>query len=384
MERRFLGLAMLACLLPATFATTPGYRGWAIYGGGADQIRYSTLDQINRSNVAHLEVAWIFDARESGGLQSNPIVVDGLLYATTPKHRVVALDAATGAVRWQFDSKMDLSGPNRGVAYWAAGNDRRIFTGQGSFVYALNARTGEPIGQFGREGRIDLREGLGRPPYLQSVRLTTPGVVFKDLLIVGGRVSEGLPASPGDIRAYDVRSGRMRWTFHTIPHPGELGSDTWPKDAWTYSGGANNWAGMAVDERRGIVYAPTGSAAADFYGANRAGDNLFANSLVALNAETGKRIWHFQAVRHDIWDRDFPSPPSLVTVTHGGRRVDAWRRQANRDTCTCSTEPRARRCFRSNTGGIHRARSRERSPPTASRCRRARRHSHGSVSRRTC
>jgi quinoprotein glucose dehydrogenase len=305
-------------------ATAAAYRSWEAYGGGPDQIRYSRLDQINRSNVRSLEVAWTFDAEESGGLQSNPIVVEGVLYTTTPRHRVVALDAATGVLRWSFDSGIEGSGPNRGVTFWQDGNgERRIFTAQGSFVYALDARSGKPVPGFGREGRIDVREDLGRPADAQSVRLTTPGVIYRDLLIVGGRVAEGLPASPGHIRAYDVRSGALRWTFHTIPQPGEFGHETWPKDAWTYTGGANNWAGMAVDERRGLVFVPTGSAAADFYGANRAGDNLFANSLIALDAATGKRVWHFQAVRHDIWDRDFPSPPSLVTVTHEGRSVDA-------------------------------------------------------------
>ena len=299
------------------------YRGWAVYGGGPDQIRYSSLQQINRSNVTRLSVAWSYDPKESGGLQTNPIIVNGVLYTVTPKHKVIALDATTGVLRWKFDSGIDLSGAHRGVTYWSDGNAGRIFAGQGSYLYALDARTGEKIDSFGRDGRIDLREDLGRPPDGLSVRLTTPAVVYKDFLIVGGRLSEGLPAAPGDIRAYDVKTGKLRWSFHTIPHPGEFGYDTWPKDAWTYSGGANNWAGMAVDRQRGIVYAPTGSAAADFYGANRAGDNLFANSLIALNAETGERLWHFQAVKHDIWDRDFPSPPSLVTVRRGGQRIDA-------------------------------------------------------------
>jgi quinoprotein glucose dehydrogenase len=176
---------------------------------------------------------------------------------------------------------------------------------------------------FGAGGRIDLRQDLGRDPRTQSIRLTTPGVVYRDLLIVGGRVSEGLPASPGDVRAYDVRSGTLRWSFHTIPHPGEAGHESWSRDSWKYNGGANNWAGMALDEARGIVYVPTGSGSDDFYGANRVGDNLYANSLLALNAATGKRLWHFQTVRHDIWDRDLPTPPSLVTVTHAGRAIDA-------------------------------------------------------------
>jgi quinoprotein glucose dehydrogenase len=317
-------LALVTVHTMASAAPGPGaYDGWSTYGGGPEQIRYSSLQQINRTNVRQLQVAWTYDSGETGGLQTNPIVVGGLLFATTPKHRVVALDAATGVGRWTFDSGIEGRGPNRGVTYWSSGEDHRVFTGQGQFLYALNADTGRPIAGFGRDGRIDLREGLGRDPATQSVLLTTPGVIYKDLLIVGGRVSEGLPASPGDIRAYDARTGSLRWSFHTIPHPGEVGYDTWPAEAWTYTGGVNNWAGMAVDEARGVVFVPTGSASADFYGANRLGDDLFANSLIALDAATGRRLWHFQAVHHDIWDRDFPSPPSLVTVTRAGRRIDA-------------------------------------------------------------
>ena len=199
----------------------------------------------------------------------------------------------------------------------------RILVGVMNFVYALDAATGKPIPSFGKDGRIDLREDLGRDPAAQSIYLTTPAVIYKDLMIVGGRESETLPASPGDVRAYDVRTGKLRWSFHTIPHPGEFGYDTWPKDAWKTSGAANNWAGMTVDAARGIVYVPTGSAAFDFYGADRVGDDLFANCLIALNAETGERIWHFQGVHHDLWDRDFPSPPVLVTVKHDGKKVEA-------------------------------------------------------------
>ncbi len=204
------------------------------------------------------------------------------------------------------------------------GKDKRILVGVMNFVYALDAATGKPIPSFGNQGRIDLRENLGREPAsAQSVYLTSPGIVYKDLVIFGGRNPETLPAPPGDIRAYDVRTGKLRWSFHTIPHPGEFGYETWPKDAWKTSGAANNWAGMTLDPRRGILYAPTGSAAFDFYGADRVGDNLFANCLLALNAETGERIWHFQGVRHDIWDRDFPSPPALLTVKRDGKEIDA-------------------------------------------------------------
>lgn len=335
-----VALAVCAAGLYAASARQPNraqhdhYKGWPAYGGGPEQIRYSSLTQINRSNVHRLKVAWTYDSGETGGLQTNPVVNDGILYTTTPQHRVVALDAATGEVKWTFDSRLDSKsspafsdgsrgGPNRGVMYWSDGENARILTAQVHYLYALDARTGQPIREFGRDGRIDLRENLGRDPEQQSIRLTTPGVVYKDLVIVGGRVSESLPGSPGHVRAYDVRHGTLRWTFHTIPHPGEVGYETWPKDAWTYSGGANNWGGMALDADRGIVFVPTGSASADFYGANRVGDNLFANSLIALKADTGERIWHFQVVRHDTWDRDLGSPPSLVSVTHNRRRIDA-------------------------------------------------------------
>ncbi|HEY1304656.1 MAG TPA: pyrroloquinoline quinone-dependent dehydrogenase [Vicinamibacterales bacterium] len=299
------------------------HTGWSAYGGGPEQIRYSSLTQIDKDNVKQLQVAWTFDSGETGGLQTNPIAINGTLFTTTPSHKVVALDAATGVARWTFDSGMPGRGPNRGVTYWAEGSDARVFTAQGSYIYSLDPKTGKPDPKFGKDGRIDLREGLDREAASQSIALTTPGVIYKNMLIVGGRVGEGWPSSPGDIRAFDVKTGTQRWTFHTIPHPGEAGYETWPGDAWKTAGGANNWAGMAVDAQRGIVYAPTGSAAPDFYGAARLGDNLFANSLLALDADTGRRLWHFQAVRHDIWDRDFPSPPSLVTLTRNGRRVEA-------------------------------------------------------------
>jgi quinoprotein glucose dehydrogenase len=299
------------------------YTTWSAYGGTPDQIRYSSLTQINRGNVKQLQVAWTYDSGESGGLQTQPIVADGVLYGYTPSHKTFALRADTGAVLWTFDSGIRGQGANRGVMYWSGGAEKRVFAAVDQFVYALDAATGKAIPTFGDNGRIDLRRDLGRDPQQQSVRLTTPGVVYKDLMIVGGRVSEGLPSSPGDIRAYDVRSGALKWSFRTIPHPGEAGHETWSATSWLVNGGANNWPGMALDDTRGIVYVPTGSAAADFYGGDRVGDNLYANSLLALDAATGKRLWHFQFVRHDIWDRDPPAPPNLVTIRRDGKRIDA-------------------------------------------------------------
>jgi quinoprotein glucose dehydrogenase len=316
---RIAFVTLLAALLYAADEQT-----WPAYGGGPEDIRYSTLKQIDRTNVSRLEVAWSFDTADgSGDPQTQPIMVNGVLYGLTPKHKVIALVAATGKLLWKFEPEVTGRGANRSVVYWSAGADRRIFAAVQSYVYALNAETGRPITSFGQAGRIDLRADLSRPLEQQSIVLTSPGIIYNDLLILGGRTPEALPAPLGDVRAYDVRTGKLRWSFHTIPRPGEFGYETWPKDAWTYSGAANNWAGMALDRKRGIVYVPTGSAASDFYGADRLGDDLFANSLLALNAQTGQRIWHFQAVRHDIWDRDFPSPPSLVTVKRDGKPVEA-------------------------------------------------------------
>lgn len=299
------------------------HRDWPVYGGDAENTHFSRLHQINRKNVRRLQVAWTFDTQELGGLQTSPLIVGNVLYGLTPSQRVFALDAATGKLLWRFDSGIRGTQPNRGLAYWREGKDQRILVGVMNFVYALDAVTGESIAGFGKEGRIDLGEDLGGDPASQSVYLTSPGVVYKDLLIVGGRNPETLPAPPGNVRAYSVRTGKLQWAFHTIPHPGEFGYETWPKDAWKTSGAANNWTGMTLDSKRGIVYVPTGSAAFDFYGADRVGDNLFANCLLALNADTGERLWHFQSVRHDLWDRDFPAPPTLMTIKYDGKKVDA-------------------------------------------------------------
>lgn len=320
----FLWVAI--CVAPcATHSQTPTKQDWPVYGGNSDNTHYSPLIQINKSNVKQLEVAWSYDTGETGGLQTSSIEVDGVLYGISPSQKIFALDAATGKLKWKFESGIPGTQPDRGLAYWSSldGKDRRIIAGVMNFVYALDAETGLPIPTFGDHGRLDLRENLGRDVTTGSIALTSPAVIYKDLFIVGGRLPETLPALPGDIRAYDIRTGNLRWSFHTIPHPGEFGYETWPKDAWQHSGAANNWTGMTVDQKTGIVYVPTGSVAFDFYGGDRLGDDLFADCELALDAETGKRIWHFQGVHHDLWDRDFPSPPTLVTVTHDRKSVDA-------------------------------------------------------------
>ena len=302
--------------------TAYAQQDWPAYGGH-DGTHYSSLAQINRDNVKNLVVAWKYDTGEEGGIEANPIIVGKVLYTTTPGRSVIALDAASGKLIWKFQSDLEGRVLSRGVSYWSDGHQSRIFAGARNYLYALDAATGKVIPTFGESGRIDLRKGLREPYQQQSVELTTPGSVYKDLIIVGSSNPETHPAPPGDIRAFDVHTGALRWTFHTIPRPGEFGYDTWPKDAWKNAGAANNWAGMAVDAKRGIVYVPTGSAVFDFYGGDRIGNDLFADSLIALDAQTGKRIWHFQGVHHDLWDRDFPAPPAMVTVTRDGKRVDA-------------------------------------------------------------
>jgi len=321
---------LAACTQPTEFET------WREYGGGPGQVKYSSLDQIDRSNVHRLEVAWTYDAggaspagtayHETRRLHHTPIVIDGVLYGVSADLNVFALDAATGRKIWEHRLGEDeqLAGPGavvqRGLMHWKG---KRIYYSAGPYLRALDAGTGRPIASFGDGGRVDLREGLGRPKETLGVAATAPGAVFENVIIMGSSVSESLPAAPGHVRAYDVNTGEIRWTFHTIPEPGEFGYETWPPDAWAYLGGANSWSGVSLDRGRGMVFFGTGSASYDFYGANRHGDNLFANCLVALDARTGERIWHFQFVRHDVWDRDVPAPPALVTVERDGRRVDA-------------------------------------------------------------
>lgn len=321
--QRTIGVGWISACLLSGLSMAQGTSGWPVYNGGPDGGHYSRLTQINRANVARLKEAWVFDTGEKGGLQANPLVVGRTLYGYTPSQKVVALDAATGKLKWKFDSGIPGSQPARGLAYWTDGKEGRIFAGVMNFLYCLNPETGKPIESFGEAGRIDLRKDLRGDFEEQSIVLTTPGTIYKDLIIVGGRNPETHPAPPGDIRAFDIHTGKLRWRFHTIPHPGETGYETWPPDAWQTAGAANNWAGMSLDVRHGILYAPTGSAVFDFYGGDRLGDNLYANTILALDAATGKRLWHFQGVHHDVWDRDFPSPPALFTLARNGKTVEA-------------------------------------------------------------
>jgi len=299
---------------------------WPAYGGHDTGDRYSTLTQFNRENVSRLEPAWQFDMDDPGSAQTQPIVVDGVVYAITPAFDVIALDGATGELKWRFAGLPpgdDSRSPSRGLAFWRDGGEQILFAGIIDKLYAIDPSDGTRVPGFADNGALDLRTGLPGDVERFYVSMSSAGVVYRDKIIVGFRTGETQPAAPGDIRAFNVRTGELEWAFHTIPEANEFGADTWPEGARLTQGGANNWTGFALDAERGIVFAPTGSAAPDFNGTARPGDNLFANSLLALDANTGERIWHFQAVRHDIWDRDFPSPPSLVTVRRDGRAVDA-------------------------------------------------------------
>lgn len=301
-------------------------KDWPEYLGGADRNHYSIIAKINIENVKSLRPAWEFHTGDSGQVQCNPIIISNRLYAVTASNQLFALNAATGEELWRFAA--ESTGPsnvNRGVAYWSHGKDQRIMFAYKTWLYAINALTGKPIVSFGDAGRVSLKSGLGEDAAEKYVSSTTPGTIFENLIIMPLRLGEGAGSAPGYIQAFNVQTGKLVWVFKTIPHPGELGYETWPTDAYKNPaiGAANNWAGMALDTKRGIVYVPTGSASFDFYGGNREGKNLYANSLLALNAKSGKYIWHFQMVHHDIWDRDLPAPPNLITLKMGGKSIDA-------------------------------------------------------------
>jgi quinoprotein glucose dehydrogenase len=334
---------VLLCLSCFTFVFAQTANSeWRFYGGDAGGTRYSPLNQINRTNVTSLKRAWTYHTGEmqlglptapfQASFSCTPLVVNGRMYLSTPSSRVIALDAETGTELWKYDPQEKKPerefNSHRGVAYWEdqkSGDHRILFGTVDGRLIALDADSGKPISAFGKEGAVDLRAG-GADKFKQDpswgARVTSPPVIFKDVVIIGWGLPEYPATGPsGDVRAYDVRSGKLLWTFHTVPHPGEFGSDTWSAGAWKERMGANVWSTMSVDQQRGIVYLPVGSPAYDFYGGDRKGKNLFGNSLVALNAQTGKLVWHFQMVHHDLWDYDIPAQPSLVTIRQNGRSI---------------------------------------------------------------
>ena len=319
-------VAILLILLIAAIQSPD--KEWPEYLGGPDRNHYSPLDQVNRSNVGKLKKAWEYHTGDtSGQMQCNPIIVDGLLYGTTASVEVFALESATGKEVWRFRNSGDVKwySLSRGVTHWRKGDDRRILFTAGEWIYALDAKTGKPVYSFGDSGRVSLKSGLGNSAKDKFVISSTPGAIFEDLIIMPLRLSEGADAAPGYIQAFNVITGKVKWVFKTIPSPGEFGYESWESGNHLNEnvGGANSWSGISVDHKRGMVFAPTGSAAFDFYGGNRKGNNLFANCLLALNARTGERMWHFQFVHHDVWDRDLPSPPNLLTININGKSIDA-------------------------------------------------------------
>ena len=321
----FIALAILATLAIAfgqSGSRKRPYTEWSDYGGSPDSMQYSALKQINKSNVNKLELAW-FHPTPGPTAAFNPVVMDGVMYALGSNRTIIAVDAATGQQKWSHP--VEGNPADRGINYWESKDrsDRRLILTAGSFLQEINALTGVTINTFGKDGRVDLREDLGRDPKsIRGIQSKNPGRVFENLIILGSATGEGFGSPPGDVRAYDVMTGKLAWTFHTIPRPGEFGYDTWPPEAYKYAGGANVWGEIAVDEKRGIVYLPTGSPTADLYGADRKGANLFGNCLIALDARTGKRLWHFQVVHHDLWDYDLTTSPKLLTVKHNGKSVD--------------------------------------------------------------
>lgn len=293
---------------------------WPVYLGDAGRRHYSPLTEISRENVGQLEEAWRYNSGEhrNSTMYTSPLVVDGVLYGLSPSLDAFALDAATGVELWRADHEIN-PGAQRGLMWWERGDDKRVFFTSGKNLYALNAADGSLVGSFGDNGVIDLTPDADRG----YIGVTVPGLVFEDRLIMGFSTTEGEDAHKGSIRAFSAIDGSLEWQFDTIPKPGDIGSETWAEGSLDRAGGANVWTGMALDEERGIVFAPTGSATPDFYGARRLGDNLFANSLVAVDARTGEYRWHFQVIRHDLWDRDNPAPPTLVEVERDGRTIDA-------------------------------------------------------------
>jgi quinoprotein glucose dehydrogenase len=319
------GVAVVALVVAGTLESTVSGQGqdrreWRDYAGGPDGSRFMPLKEITKANAGQLQVAWSYPYADTG---FNSIVAHGVIFTTARGGSLVAIDAATGKEIWIHEGLQGMTG--RGTNYWENrdGTDRRLIFSIGDYLQELDAKTGRSIVTFGQDGVVDLREGLGRDPKtIGRIQSGTPGKVFENLILLGSATGEGYFSPPGDLRAYDVVSGKLAWTFHTVPHPGEFGYDTWPKDAWKYIGGTNTWGEVTVDARRGIAYFPTGSATFDYYGADRVGADVFANCLVALDARTGKRLWHFQTVHHDLWDFDNVSGPQLTTIKKDGKTID--------------------------------------------------------------
>lgn len=326
-----IGVGSIISILASWSNPNSEDNGWGTYKADEKSTSYSKFDQINVENVNKLQNAWTFqmnDVKQGESpmsSQCNPIIVDGVMYANSGKQWVYAINAQTGKQIWAFNA-LDEGEPtaaSRGVTYWASGEDKRIIYSAGNYLLAINAKTGKLIPTFGNKGRINLNVGVRDDPKKISVTLTTPGSIFKDLIIIGSRLPDFYGAAPGYIRAYNCKTGKLVWTFHTIPHPGEKGYESWPKDAYKYAGGVNCWAGMSIDNKRGMVFLALGSPTFDYYGADRIGANLFGNCVLALDAATGKYKWHFQTVHHDLWDYDLPCPPNLVTIKKDGKDVDA-------------------------------------------------------------
>jgi len=328
--RRFGGSLLIALTLgmAALVAQSGGsrsssakpYTTWTAYQGGSHSSQYSALDQINKSNVSRLDVAWTYPV--NGNITFNPIVVDDVMYVQGTGNAIVALDAATGKEIWRHANQGAIGA--RGLNYWESPDrsDRRLLYLNAGNLTAINAKTGEAITSFGNNGRVDLRVALWREAR-NPLQTSNPGRVFENLIIISlPAQGAGYESTPADVQAYDVRTGKIVWVFHSIPHPGEFGYDTWPEGAYKKAGGVHNWSELTVDAQNGIAFIPFGTARFDFYGGDRAGDNLFANSLVALDARTGKRLWHHQLVHHDLWDYDLPQAPKLLTLRQNGRNVD--------------------------------------------------------------
>jgi quinoprotein glucose dehydrogenase len=332
----FLGLVIISIILlncsgPEKEFDTKEFDTWETYSGDPTGTKYSSLDQINKGNVNQLRPLWTYRTGDMSEIppstiQCNPIIIKDRMFITTQKFKLVALDAATGDEIWVFDPdyKRGGHGVNRGVTYWTDGQEEFLFYVAGAYLYCVNASNGQLVASFGDNGKADLRSGLGRDVGSLLVTATTPGVIYNDLLILGSALGEGpRPSAPGHIRAFDVKTGKIRWIFHTIPHPGEFGYETWSEDSWKKTGGTNSWGGFTLDKQRGMVFCGTGSPSYDHWGGDRVGQNLFGNCILALDAATGERIWHYQVVHHDLWDYDIPCPPNLVTLNRSGKRIDA-------------------------------------------------------------